>query len=90
MNKPIQVPVPDDDVGPLDEHGQQIWSPEEEAAIMRMRADPEFQARLVRAEAQADAGLGSTHEEVVARSVERKRRWFADKGITPPQGYFAS
>lgn len=89
MNKPLHpTPVADDDIGPLDEHGQQIWSPEEEEAIARLDADPDFRASIERAEADIDAGRFYTHEQVVARSKEMKRKWFAGKGITPPPGYF--
>ncbi|HEX8486739.1 hypothetical protein [Sphingomonas sp.] len=89
MNKPLQLPpVADDDIGPLDANGEQIWSSEEETASVRMWADPEFQAGLQEAERQIDRGEWHPHEEVVARSKEMKRRWFVEKGITPPPGYF--
>lgn len=88
MNKPAQPITPDDDIGPLDEHGQQIWSPEEEAAIARLDADPDFQASLDRANADIDAGRFYTSEEVKASMREMKRRWFAERSITPPPGYF--
>lgn len=90
MNKPILPPVADDDIGPLDEHGQQIWSPEEEVAIARLEAQPGFWEGLREAEAQIDRGECYTHEEVIARSKEMKRGWFAERGITPPPGYFDS
>ena len=90
MNKPLQSPVPDNDIGPLDEHGQQIWSAEEELAIERLHGEPDFWPSLARADAQIDRGEFYTHEEVIARSKEMKRRWFAEKGVTPPPGYFHS
>lgn len=88
MNKPISQPQADPDIGPLDEDGQQIWSPEEEAAIVRMNADPRFQTGLARAEADVLAGRVFTHEEVKASMKEMKRRWFAEKGRTPPPRLF--
>ena len=84
MNKPIQPPVPDDDIGPLDEHGQQIWSPEEEAAIAQLEAEPGFWESLAEANAQIDRGEYYTSEEVNASMREMKRKWFAERGITPP------
>ena len=90
MNKPITPPVADDDIGPLDEHGQQIWSPEEAAAIERLRAQPWYQRDCDEADADVAAGRFFTHEEVIARSKEMKRRWFAEKGMSPPPGYFHS
>lgn len=86
MNKPAHPLTPDPDIGPLDEHGQQIWSPEEEAAIARIEAEPGFLESLK----EAEAGPFYTSEEVKASMVEMKRKWFADKGVTPPPGYFAS
>ncbi|WP_374943498.1 hypothetical protein [Sphingomonas sp.] len=89
MNKPLQPPpVADDDDGPLDENGEQIWSLQEEAESARMWADPEFLAGIEEAERQIDRGEWYSQEEVVARSKEMKRRWFAEKGIAPPTGYF--
>lgn len=88
MTKPAHPLTPDLDIGPLDELGQQIWSPEEEAAIARMEADPEFQAGVARAEADILAGRVYTMAEVQVRSKERRRKWFADTGRTPPPGYF--
>ena len=46
MNQPITPPQADHDIGPLDEHGQQIWSREEEAAIARLEAQPGFRKSL--------------------------------------------
>lgn len=80
MNKPIQPPVPDDDIGPLDEHGQQIWSPEEEAAIARLDADPAYLASLEEANAQIDRGEWFTTEQVNEYMAEVKRRWHAERG----------
>lgn len=81
MNKLTPRVEADDEIGPLDEHGQQIWSAEDEAAIARMEADPEFQAGLRRAEADIATGRVYTHEEVVARSAERRRRWRVERGL---------
>lgn len=87
MNKPISQPQADPDIGPLDEHGHQIWSPEEEAAVARMEADPAFQAGLARAEADILAGRVYTMEEVRVRSRARRQRWFAARGLAPPPSY---
>lgn len=81
MNDPKPHIEADDDFGPLDEHGQQIWSPEEEAAIARIEAEPGFLQSLDRANAEIDAGIFYTHEEVVAMSAERRRRWREDRGL---------
>lgn len=81
MNKPLQPPVPDDDIGPLDEHGQQIWSAEEEAAIARILADPEHDRSIAEAQAQIDRGEWYTTEEVRAHMVEVKRQWRAERGL---------
>ena len=88
MNKPLTPPVPDPDIGPLDEHGQQIWSPEEEAAIARMEAQPWFERDTEKALASEAAGTFYTQDEVTASLHEVKRKWFADRAITPPPGYF--
>ena len=64
MNKPVQPPIlPDDDIGPLDENGEQIWSPEEEAAIARLRDDPDYLRSLEEANAQIARGEWYTMEE---------------------------
>ena len=81
MNKPTSRIEPDDDIGPLDEHGQQIWSPEEEAAIARMESDPTFWSDIAEAEADIAAGRCYTHEEVVAMSAERRRRGRDERGL---------
>ena len=81
MNKPISQPHADPDVGPLDEHGQQIWSPEEETAIARTWADPERSAALAEAEADIAAGRVRSHEEHIAWMDERKREWFARRSL---------
>ena len=81
MNKPASHVQPDDDIGPLDENGQQIWSPEEQAAVARMHDDPEFWAGIARAEADFAAGRVYTHQEVQAMSAERRRRWRAERGL---------
>lgn len=80
MNKPTVRIEADDAVGPLDEDGQQVWSPEEEAAIERMSDDPEFWAGVARGDADFAAGRVHTHEEVVARSAER-RRYRAERSL---------
>lgn len=81
MNKPAPGLLPDDDLGPLDEHGQQIWSPEEEAAIARMNDDPEEAAALEEALADIAAGRLSTTEEVFERLAAHKRQWLAERGL---------
>ena len=73
MNKPAQPPTPDPDIGPLDEHGQQIWSPEEEAAIARLRDDPDYLRSLEEISARIDRGEWYTTEQVFAE-LERRRR----------------
>ena len=88
MNEPISKPIADPDIGPLDEDGQQIWSPEEEAAIARLRARPWYQRDIEEAEADEAAGNFLTQAEVTASLREVKRKWFAAKGIAPPPGYF--
>ena len=81
MNKPTPRVEPDDDIGPLDENGQQIWSPEEEAAIERVTSDPSFLADIARAEADIAAGRVYTHEEVRAHMAEVRRRFLAERGL---------
>lgn len=82
MNKPNPDFQPaDDDFGPLDERGQQIWSPEEEAAIARLRADPDYRAGIAEAEADIAAGRIFTTEEVWEHLAETKRRWRAERGL---------
>lgn len=81
MNKPVPDLRPDDDLGPLDEHGQQIWSPEEAAAIARMNDDPEEAAALDEALADIAAGRLSTTEEVFERLAAFKRQWLAERGL---------
>ncbi|PTS90124.1 hypothetical protein DBR17_01960 [Sphingomonas sp. HMWF008] len=81
MNKPVPDLRPDDDLGPLDEHGQQIWSPEEAAAIARLEADPEELAALEEALADIAAGRLFTTEEVFERLAEHKRQWLAERGL---------
>lgn len=81
MNAPRPNLEPDPDFGPLDEHGQQIWSPEEEAAIARLNDDPAEMAALDEALADAAAGRTSSTEEVFARLAEYKRHWLAERGL---------
>lgn len=73
---------PDPDLGPLDEHGQQIWSPEEEAAIARLHADPQYQADTEEALADLAAG-GPTYstDEVFEHLAELRRQWLAERGL---------
>ncbi|MEG3176365.1 hypothetical protein U1872_09000 [Sphingomonas sp. RB3P16] len=78
--KPNLQPV-DDDIGPLDEHGQQIWSPETEAMMARLHADPDYWAGIEEAEADIAAGRVYTSEEVEAHFDERKRRWLAERNL---------
>lgn len=81
MNKPVPDLRPDDDLGPLDEQGQQIWSPEEEAAIARLQADPQYQADVAAGLADIAAGRTFSHEEVFERLAEHKRQWRAERGL---------
>ena len=81
MNKPARPLTPDPDIGALDEHGQQIWSPEEETAITRMWNDPERLAALAEAEADIAAGRMRSHEEHIAWMDKRKREWFAQRDL---------
>ena len=90
MNKPISPPQADPDIGPLDEHGQQIWSLEEEAQIAWLHAQPWYQRECDEADADVAAGRMLSMEEVKASVKAMKRKWFAEKGITPPPGYFDS
>lgn len=81
MNKPTRI-QPEDidaDMGPLDENGEQLWSPEEEAAIARLEQNPAYITACERAEADAD-GEYFTTEEVKAWMAERKREWLAARG----------
>lgn len=80
MNKPARPPVPDADLGPLDANGQQIWSPEEEAAIARAVSGTDYERGVAEAEADIAAGRVHTQEEVAASMAEMKRRWRADRG----------
>jgi len=73
-------PDVDHDLGPLDEHGQQIWSPEEEAAIARLRADPYEWAAIEEGLADIAAGRMISSEELELHSVERRRLWLAERG----------
>jgi predicted transcriptional regulator len=79
MNKPKPKIDSDADIGPLDENGQQIWSPEEEAAIARVHRDPAYWAAIEEAEADITAGRVFTQEEVLAVSAERRRRYLAER-----------
>lgn len=82
MNKPIPNLQPsNEDLGPLDEHGQQIWSPETEAMMARLHADPDYWAGIEEAEADIAAGRMYTTEEVWEHLAETKRRWRAERGV---------
>lgn len=81
MNKPARPLTPDPDIGPLDEHGQQIWSPEESSAVARILADPDHDRAIAEVRAEVAAGHVMTHEQHVASMAEFKRRWFAERGI---------
>ncbi|HEX8419948.1 MAG TPA: hypothetical protein VF638_08050 [Sphingomonas sp.] len=78
MNKPISPPVAED-VGPLDEHGQQIWSPGEAAAIARLDDDAAYWASIAEARAQVDRGDCFTTDEVRSHMAEVKREWRAER-----------
>lgn len=74
MNKPLQPPlISDEDIGPLDENGQQIWSPEEEEAVARIMADPDYVRSIEESRAAVARGEWYTTEEVFAE-LERRRR----------------
>ena len=81
MNKPARPLTPDPAIGPLDEHGQQIWSPEEETAIMRSLDSRDAEAIEAEADADIAAGRVRTHAEHCAWMDERKREWFAQRGL---------
>ena len=73
MNKPNPDLRPaDDDLGPLDENGQQIWSPEETAAIARLWADPHYQADVAAGLASVARGEGYSTEQVLAEVARRR------------------
>lgn len=73
MNKPNPDLHPaDDDPGPLDEHGQQIWSPEEAAAIARLQACPGYQADVAAGLASIARGAGFSTEQVLAELARRR------------------
>ena len=81
MNKPSAPPVADHDIGPLDEHGQQIWSPEEEAAIARLHADPQTAIDIAEAEADIAAGRVLSLEESRASFAAMRQQWLAERGL---------
>ncbi|GGA55448.1 hypothetical protein [Sphingomonas psychrolutea] len=82
MNKPVpDLRSVDDDLGPLDKHGQQIWSPKEEAAITRLTADPEYWAGVEEGLADIAAGRCYTPEEVATHMADLKQRWLAERGL---------
>ena len=83
MNKPSKI-RPDDIeelVGPFDENGEPLWTPEMQARMDAIRQSPEMLA--VRKRIEADAAAGKTFyttEEVEAHSAEFKREWLAARG----------
>jgi predicted transcriptional regulator len=79
MSKPKPRIAPDADIGPVDEHGQQLWSAEEEEAIARLHRDPAYWAGIEEARADIEAGRVFTHEQVLAESAERRRRYLAER-----------
>ena len=79
MNKPVPGAAPDDDIGPVDADGQQIWSPEEEEAIARLHRDPAYWAAIEEAEESFRQGHFYTQEQVEAACAERRRRYLADR-----------
>ena len=81
MNKPATPAIADDDIGPLDENGQQILSPEEEAMFEKMHADPAFWEDIARAEADIAAGRVHTDEEVREHMREVRARFLAERGL---------
>ena len=81
MNKPQSDFDPADDLGPLDEHGQQIWSAEQEAAIARMRADPDYLTAIAEAEADIAEGRTLSHEQMKVEFEAMRARWLRDRGL---------
>ena len=81
MNQPITPPQADHDIGPLDEHGQQIWSPEEEAAIAQLEAQPWFQEDLQQAYADEAAGRFISMEESEIQFDQMRQRWLSERGL---------
>ena len=79
MNKPIQPPVPDDDFGPLDEHGQQIWSPEEKATIARLQADPAYIRSVEDGLADIEVNGTLSHEQHIAKLDRLRSQWLAER-----------
>jgi predicted transcriptional regulator len=73
VNKPTPNLQPsDNDLGPLDEHGQQIWSPETEAAIARLEADPTYQADVAAGLASVARGDGFDTKQVLTELTRRR------------------
>lgn len=81
MNRPSANFEPDHDFGSLDEHGQQVWSSQEEAVIARLHDDPEYWAGIEEAFEDIKAGRVFTSEEVATYFEERKRVWLAERGL---------
>lgn len=78
MNKPILPPVAAD-VGPLDEHGEQIWSADEAAAIARLDNDAAYWRSIAEARTQIDQGDCFSTDEVRSHMAEVKREWRAER-----------
>lgn len=73
MNKPnLDFQPADDDFGPLDEHGQQIWSPEDEAAIARLVATPSYRSDIAAGLASIERGQGHTTGELLTELARRR------------------
>lgn len=82
MNKPSLPPsAVDSAIGPVDANGEQVWSSAEAAVIARLQADPDYHAAIDEGLADFEAGRVLTHEEVMAASTERRRRWRAEHGL---------
>jgi hypothetical protein len=79
MNKPKPRIAPDADIGSVDEHGQQLWSAEEEAAIARLHQDPAYWAGIERGMDDIRTGRMLDHEEALAERAEQRRRWLAGR-----------
>jgi hypothetical protein len=79
MNKPKPRIAPDADIGPVDEHGQQLLSAEEEAAIARLHQDPAHLAGIERGMDDFRAGRMLDREGALAQRAEQRRRWLAGR-----------
>lgn len=73
MNQPVPRPAAaDDDLGPLDQHGQQIWSPEEAAAIARLQTSPQYRADIAAGLASVARAEGHMTESMLAELARRR------------------